>query len=159
MQRAKEAEKQKKEIDNLTKDQRTVFVSQLTMKVTEKHLRDFFGQIGKVNDIIMIRDKYTGRHKGFAYVEMAELEKIPTCLMINGVVPDVSKLYTMLSVPVYMSVSCGCNGYSVDPGPFSLYSSTLTPSPPCSLPVLLLHSDVPLSFFTVSEVSYSSESF
>ena len=101
MQRAKEAEKQKKEIDNLTKDQRTVFVSQLTMKVTEKHLRDFFGQIGKVNDIIMIRDKYTGRHKGFAYVEMAELEKIPTCLMINGVVPDVSTLYIDYCMCVY----------------------------------------------------------
>ena len=63
------------------------------MKVNEKNLRDFFGHIGKVNDIIMIRDKYTGRHKGFAYVEMADLESIPTCLMVNGAVPDVSILF------------------------------------------------------------------
>eukprot|EP01036_Dinobryon_divergens_P053945 gene53945-72088_t len=51
-------------------------------------IREFFSQIGDVNDVIMIRDKFTGRHKGFAYVEMADLEKIPTCLMLNACVPD-----------------------------------------------------------------------
>mmetsp|Transcript_23132 Transcript_23132/g.23342 ORF Transcript_23132/g.23342 Transcript_23132/m.23342 type:complete len:537 (+) Transcript_23132:72-1682(+) len=87
----KEADRQKKEINDLTKDQRTVFVSQLTMKVNEKMINEFFTQIGKVNDVIMIRDKYTGRHKGFAYVEMADLENIPTCLMLNSCVPDFQK--------------------------------------------------------------------
>jgi len=63
----------------LTKDQRTVFVGQLTMKANEPSLRNFFSQIGTVNNIIMIRDKITGRHKGIAYVEMGSLEDIPNC--------------------------------------------------------------------------------
>jgi RNA-binding protein 39 len=61
------------------------------MKVDEKKVRDYFLQIGGVNNVIMIRDKYTGRHKGFAYVEMKDLESIPTCLMLNGVAPDFQK--------------------------------------------------------------------
>lgn len=61
------------------------------MKVTEKDVREFFSQLGTVNSVIMIRDKYTGRHKGFAYVEMAELESIPNCLLLNGIPPDFQK--------------------------------------------------------------------
>ena len=46
-----EAEKRRKEkeIMNLTKDQRTVFVSQLTQKVKEKHLKRYFSKVGKVS--------------------------------------------------------------------------------------------------------------
>jgi RNA-binding protein 39 len=83
--------KQQKEIDDLTKDQRTVFVSQLTMKTNERSIEDYFGLIGKVNNVIMIRDKVSGKHKGFCYVEMADLESIPMCLQLSGIVPDFQK--------------------------------------------------------------------
>lgn len=79
------------ELEDLTKDQRTVFVSQLVMKATERQIRSFFEKVGKVKDVIMIRDKYTNRHKGFAYVEMANLESVPMCLMLNGTLPDFQK--------------------------------------------------------------------
>jgi RNA-binding protein 39 len=58
---------------------------------TESDLRNFFSQIGKVNSVIMIRDKHTGRHKGISYVEMGDLEDIPNCLLFNNVVPDFQK--------------------------------------------------------------------
>jgi RNA-binding protein 39 len=92
-ERAKERDEAriKREIDDLTKDQRTVFVSQLTAKVNEAMIRSFFDQLGKVNNIIMIRDKNSGKHKGFAYVEMGDLEAIPNCLLFNNVVPDFQK--------------------------------------------------------------------
>ena len=87
----KEEEARRREIENLTKDQRTVFVSQLTAKTNEGTLRDFFEQIGPVNNVIMLRDKATGRHKGFAYVELRDLESIENCLLFNNVVPDFQK--------------------------------------------------------------------
>jgi RNA-binding protein 23/39 len=87
----REAARRQKEIDDLTKDQRTVFVSQLTAKVTDKDIKEFFSQLGPVNNVILIRDKYTGRHKGFCYVEMADLESVPTCLLLNGLPPDFQK--------------------------------------------------------------------
>jgi len=83
--------RRQREIDDLTKDQRTIFVSQLTKKADEASLRNFFGAIGKVKNIIMLRDKVSNIHKGFAYVEMADLEHIPNCLLFNNVVPDFQK--------------------------------------------------------------------
>lgn len=87
----REALRRQREIDDLTKDQRTLFVGQLTKKVVERDLENFFSQIGKVRSVIMLRDKFTGQHKGFAYVEMAELESVPNCLLFNNVVPDFQK--------------------------------------------------------------------
>lgn len=82
-----EKRKELKELEELTKDQRTVFVSQLVMKTTEQDLRDYFGQLGEVRSIVMIRDKNTGRHKGGGYVEMGDLETIPLVLQLNGTCP------------------------------------------------------------------------
>jgi len=66
-------------------------VGQLTKKVNERKVRDYFETVGKVNDVIMIRDRATDRHKGFAYVEMADLESIPLVLMLNNAPPDFQK--------------------------------------------------------------------
>jgi RNA-binding protein 39 len=68
-----------------------VFVSQLVMKADERAVRKFFEKVGKVKQVIMIRDKYTNRHKGFAYVEMKKLDAIPLVLMLNNLVPDFQK--------------------------------------------------------------------
>lgn len=61
------------------------------MKAEERGVRKYFEKVGKVKQVIMIRDKYTNRHKGFAYVEMKDLESIPLVLMLNGTVPDFQK--------------------------------------------------------------------
>ncbi|CAM9523004.1 unnamed protein product [Phaeothamnion confervicola] len=86
-----EALRKQAAIDELTKDQRTVFVTQLVMRATDHDLRSFFGKVGKVKNVIMIRDKHTNRHKGFAYVEMQDLEVIPAVLALNNTVPDFQK--------------------------------------------------------------------
>ena len=80
-----------KEADDLTKDQRTMFVGQLTAKVNERMVEEFFAQLGEVKSVTMVRDRFSGKHKGFAYVEMAELEAIPNCLLFHNVVPDFQK--------------------------------------------------------------------
>ncbi|CAI5740833.1 unnamed protein product [Hyaloperonospora brassicae] len=72
----------------LTRDHRTVFVGQLTQKVREKDLERFFTKIGKVESVLLIRDKFTNRSKGFAYVELSNLEDVPKVLLLNGQVPD-----------------------------------------------------------------------
>jgi RNA recognition motif-containing protein len=47
----KELAKQQEAIDDLTKDQRTVFASQLVQKVDERKLRKYFEQFGKVKQV------------------------------------------------------------------------------------------------------------
>lgn len=80
------AKEKRQEMEELTRDVRTVFVGQLQVRVEEKDVKRFFKKVGgvKVKDIQLIKDKFTGRSKGFAYVELKSLEDVPKALMLNG---------------------------------------------------------------------------
>lgn len=72
---------------------RTMMVSQLTTKVVERDVEDYFGLAGTVKHVSLPREgnRRSGRHKGFAYVEMAQLEDIPNCLLLHNMSPDFQK--------------------------------------------------------------------
>jgi len=74
----------------LTKDQRTVFVSQLVMRADEGDIRGFFERKARcrVNDVILLRDRRTGRHKGCAYVELGRLSDVQRAVTTDSTVPD-----------------------------------------------------------------------
>lgn len=85
--------------DPFTKDQRTVFVSQLVMRAQERDIKKYFkAQAIKVNDIIMLRDKRTGRHKGCAYVELRNLDDLSKAVLLSNIVPDFQK-FPLLIMP------------------------------------------------------------
>eukprot|EP00521_Asterionellopsis_glacialis_P009664 CAMPEP_0195287344 /NCGR_PEP_ID=MMETSP0707-20130614/4443_1 /TAXON_ID=33640 /ORGANISM="Asterionellopsis glacialis, Strain CCMP134" /LENGTH=823 /DNA_ID=CAMNT_0040347091 /DNA_START=120 /DNA_END=2591 /DNA_ORIENTATION=+ len=87
---SKEQLEEKQKNDALTKDQRTVFVSQLIMRTTEKDLKRYFKKSVKckINDVILLKDRRTGRHKGCAYVELRRLEDVPLAIAVCGKPPD-----------------------------------------------------------------------
>jgi len=45
-----------------------LYVGNLNFKTTESELADYFGQCGKVEEAIIIKDRETGRTKGFGFV-------------------------------------------------------------------------------------------
>jgi RNA recognition motif-containing protein len=47
-----------------------IYVGNLSSEVTEQDLRQEFEAFGKVESVSVITDKYSGRSKGFAFVEM-----------------------------------------------------------------------------------------
>ncbi len=47
-----------------------IYVGSLSYDVTEDDLRQEFAPYGKVDSVSVIMDKYSGRPKGFAFVEM-----------------------------------------------------------------------------------------
>jgi RNA recognition motif-containing protein len=49
-----------------------IYVGNLTYSVTENHLRELFSNHGEVKDVVIIKDKFTDRSKGFGFVEMAQ---------------------------------------------------------------------------------------
>jgi RNA recognition motif-containing protein len=51
-----------------------IFVGNLSWKVTEDILRPVFEKIGKVVSVKIITDQYTGKSKGFGFVEMENSE-------------------------------------------------------------------------------------
>ena len=47
-----------------------LYVGDLSYEVTEEELRAEFAAFGKVESVSIIKDKYTGEPRGFAFVEM-----------------------------------------------------------------------------------------
>jgi RNA recognition motif-containing protein len=48
-----------------------IYVGNLSYDTTEDTLRSLFGEYGEVESARVITDRYTGRSKGFAFVEMS----------------------------------------------------------------------------------------
>lgn len=47
-----------------------IYVRNLNFSLTEDELREVFAQFGTVDSVKIIKDKFTGRAKGFGFVEM-----------------------------------------------------------------------------------------
>lgn len=57
-----------------------IFVGNLSWKATEEMLRPLFEAFGRVVSIKIIRDQYTGKSKGFGFVEMETDEEAAKCI-------------------------------------------------------------------------------
>ncbi|MCK4723341.1 MAG: RNA-binding protein [Dehalococcoidia bacterium] len=47
-----------------------MYVGNLSLEVTEEELREEFMPFGEVKSVAIIKDKHSGRSRGFAFVEM-----------------------------------------------------------------------------------------
>ena len=52
-----------------------IYVGNLPYELTEAELRQEFGTFGEVASVNIITDKYTGRPRGFGFVEMATVSE------------------------------------------------------------------------------------
>jgi RNA recognition motif-containing protein len=50
----------------------SIYVGNLPQNATEDDLRQAFGQYGTVSAVNIVKDRETGRPRGFAFVEMAD---------------------------------------------------------------------------------------
>lgn len=48
-----------------------IYVGNLPYSVSEDDLKNVFGEFGEVTSVSIITDKYSGRSKGFGFVEMS----------------------------------------------------------------------------------------
>ena len=62
-----------------------LFVGNLSYQTMEQDLQDFFAQAGNVTSVSLMFDKFTGKSRGFAFVEMASPEEANKAVeMFNG---------------------------------------------------------------------------
>jgi len=62
-----------------------IYVGNLSYKVTDEDLRSAFQAYGQVDAVNVIKDRETGRSKGFAFVEMASDSEAQTAInALNG---------------------------------------------------------------------------
>jgi RNA recognition motif-containing protein len=67
-----------------------IFVGNLSWNATEEALKELFAQYGEVVSVRIVTDPYTGRSKGFGFVEMADddacnqaIEKLDNYSFVN----------------------------------------------------------------------------
>ena len=62
-----------------------LFVGNLSFQATEEDLRELFQQAGTAETVRIITDQFTGRPRGFGFVEMATKEEATKAVeMLNG---------------------------------------------------------------------------
>jgi cold-inducible RNA-binding protein len=62
-----------------------MYVGNLSRDVTEEELRQEFAAFGQVTTVSIIKDKYSGQARGFAFVEMASKEESQQAITaLNG---------------------------------------------------------------------------
>jgi RNA recognition motif-containing protein len=52
-----------------------IYVGNLSLDVTEEELRQELASFGKVESVTIPTDRYSGRHRGFAFVEMPSVSE------------------------------------------------------------------------------------
>lgn len=53
----------------------TIYVGNLSYKAAENELETLFSQYGEISSVRVMKDKFTGRARGFAFVELATQEQ------------------------------------------------------------------------------------
>ena len=62
-----------------------LFVGNLSYQTIEQDLQDFFAPAGNVTSVSVMFDKFTGKSRGFAFVELASSEEATKAVeMFNG---------------------------------------------------------------------------
>jgi len=53
-----------------------LYVGNLPFDASEEDLKELFAQAGGVTSVTLIKDKFSGRSKGFGFIEMADQEAL-----------------------------------------------------------------------------------
>jgi RNA recognition motif-containing protein len=62
-----------------------IYVGNLSYEVTEEDLKEAFEAFGEVDTVRVIKDNYTGRSKGFGFVEMSHSANAQSAIgALNG---------------------------------------------------------------------------
>ncbi len=64
--------------------QNKLYVGNFPYTVDESQLRELFEPYGEITDLILIKDKFTGQPKGFAFITFATQQAAETALEQNG---------------------------------------------------------------------------
>jgi cold-inducible RNA-binding protein len=69
----------------MEENKKKLFVGGLSYDTTDESLREFFSQAGNVESAAVIKDRMSGRSKGFGFVEMSSEEEAEKAVnTLNG---------------------------------------------------------------------------
>ncbi len=88
-----------------------LYVGNLSYSTNEDNLRELFVQAGTVVEVTLIKDRDTGRSKGFAFIEMGNQSEAEKAIkMFNGYSMDDRELRVSVARPREERSSSGYGG-------------------------------------------------
>lgn len=77
-----------------------LFIGSISWNVTDEQLRDLFAAYGEVTEAIIIKDKFSGRSKGFGFVTFASEEDAAKAVEgLNETELDGRKIFVSVARP------------------------------------------------------------
>jgi cold-inducible RNA-binding protein len=68
---------------------KNLYVGNLSFQTTDSTLRDLFAEFGEIESVNLVTDRYTGRSRGFAFVEMSTEQAAQAAMSgLNGKLVD-----------------------------------------------------------------------
>lgn len=64
--------------------QNKIYVGNLPFGVTEETLQAEFSKYGKVDELLLIKDRFTGHIKGFGFITFSSQQEAQSSLDMNG---------------------------------------------------------------------------
>eukprot|EP01099_Mayorella_cantabrigiensis_P004462 TRINITY_DN3366_c0_g2_i2.p1 TRINITY_DN3366_c0_g2~~TRINITY_DN3366_c0_g2_i2.p1 ORF type:complete len:195 (+),score=59.55 TRINITY_DN3366_c0_g2_i2:1-585(+) len=64
-------------------DGRSIYIGNVDYGATPEELQAHFQSCGTINRVTILVDKFSGRPKGYAYIEFVEQEAVPNALVLN----------------------------------------------------------------------------
>jgi len=78
------AHQRDREITQEDRDVRTVVCMNLSNKASERDLKEFFRDVGRIRSVKVIRDSHTGKSKGVCYIEFIEIDSVNRAVEMTG---------------------------------------------------------------------------
>mmetsp|Transcript_69895 Transcript_69895/g.113480 ORF Transcript_69895/g.113480 Transcript_69895/m.113480 type:complete len:200 (+) Transcript_69895:74-673(+) len=84
MQGTASADSKQSEADQAERDSRSIFIGNVDFSTSVEEVQALFADCGEINAITIPVDKFSGRAKGFAYLEFASKESVLTAMEKNN---------------------------------------------------------------------------
>ncbi len=79
---------------------KNIFITNLTTRVGNEDLKEIFEEYGNVSSAKVIMDHYTGKSRGFGFVEMQNDEEAENAIReLNGAILDGKKITVNIAKP------------------------------------------------------------
>ncbi|WP_454781721.1 RNA recognition motif domain-containing protein [Legionella sp. WA2022007384] len=83
--------------------QNKVYVGNLHFGVTEETLQAEFSKYGKIDELLLIKDRFTGHIKGFGFITFSSQQEAQSSLDMNGKMMEGRPLKVTMAKEKYTS--------------------------------------------------------
>lgn len=76
-----------------------IYIGNLPYKLSEAQLGDYFNSFGEITDLVIIKDRDTGRSKGFGFITFGEQSSAQEALSMNEKDIEGKKIVVSMAKP------------------------------------------------------------